>query len=291
MVRTFQTFDDNADRKDPKLVRVLHGTLNQHADELRYLNSKGAGVFVVVNDTDGKGRKAENIIRVRAVFADLDGAPLDPVLQHYLPPHVVVETSPDHFHCYWRVTGLPLELFSGVQKAIAARFNSDPVVCDLPRVMRVPGFWHRKGTPFMSRLIRDVPGICENITSHFPPMPDEPHTSSPKKGANALDLWLVSEALKVIPNDDVHWLIWNQIGMATYRATDGDEFGKEAFIAWSMKSPKHNALGVEKKWERYCKSPPTKLGIGTLIFLAKLAEPGWYERVMYELMEIGEQTS
>src|SRR4051812_17013249 len=76
---TFQCFDDDQDRKSSKLVRVLHGTLDRHFDELQDLNQRGAGVYVTVNPTDGKGRKAQNITGCRAVFADLDGAPLGPV--------------------------------------------------------------------------------------------------------------------------------------------------------------------------------------------------------------------
>lgn len=75
---TFQTFDDDSDRKDPKLVQVLNGTLEKHLPTLAELNRKGAGIFVTINETDGEGRKAENIVRVRHLFVDLDGAPLEP---------------------------------------------------------------------------------------------------------------------------------------------------------------------------------------------------------------------
>jgi hypothetical protein len=36
---TFQTFDDNRDRADPKLARILHGTLAEHAETLTRLNN------------------------------------------------------------------------------------------------------------------------------------------------------------------------------------------------------------------------------------------------------------
>src|SRR5437879_6219503 len=65
---TFQTFDDDKDRKDPKLVSVLHGTLAELWDTLVRFNEQGAGIFVTANETDGKGRSGENIVRVRAVF-------------------------------------------------------------------------------------------------------------------------------------------------------------------------------------------------------------------------------
>ena len=150
---TFQTFDDDSKRKDSKLVKVLHGTLDQHATALTKLSAQGAGIFVTVNETDGRGRRAENIVRVRSVFVDLDGSPLDPVIGSEPKPQIVTETSPDRWHCYWRVKNLPLDQFTIMQKALIERFGGDPAVHDLPRVMRLPGFVHRKGEPYLSRIL------------------------------------------------------------------------------------------------------------------------------------------
>src|SRR5687767_2978121 len=75
---TFQTFDDSP-LKRGSLARVAHGDLDNEARRLTTWQAGGAGVFVTVNATDGAGRKAENIVKVRAVFVDLDGSPLDPV--------------------------------------------------------------------------------------------------------------------------------------------------------------------------------------------------------------------
>lgn len=150
---TFQTFDDNKERKDRKLAVVRHGTLIEHWAELQRLNEQGAGIFVTVNETDGSGRKKANIIRVRAVFVDLDGSSLEPVMRSLVPPHIVTETSPGRWHAYWRIDGLPLEKFTDVQKRLIARFGSDPAVKDLSRVMRLPGFIHRKGEPFLARVL------------------------------------------------------------------------------------------------------------------------------------------
>ncbi|MGB7977595.1 MAG: DUF3987 domain-containing protein [Chlamydiales bacterium] len=150
---TFQTFDDVKGRHARHLVHVLHGTLDQHLPLLTELNGRGAGVFFTVNETDLKGRETKNITKVRAVFVDLDGAPLEPILLAPLPPHVVVESSPKRFHAYWLMEGLPLEQFSLVQKDLIERFDADRAVHDLPRVMRLPGFFHRKGDPTLVRVI------------------------------------------------------------------------------------------------------------------------------------------
>ena len=148
---TFQTFDDNAN--DSSLTRLLHGRLEQRSEELTSLNQQGAGIFVCVNQTDGTGRKAGNITKVRAVFVDLDEAPLQPVLEAELEPSFVVETSSDRYHAYWFVDDLPLDLFTRVQKALIEQFNGDPAVQDLSRVMRLPGFHNCKREPFLVSTI------------------------------------------------------------------------------------------------------------------------------------------
>ena len=116
------------------------------------LNEQGAGIFVTVNATNFKGRETTNIIRVRALWVDLDGAPLAPVTT-WRAPHIVVASSPGKFHAYWRVTDVALEAFSDLQKSLAAKFNGDKSVHDLPRVMRLPGFLHRKGEPFLTHIV------------------------------------------------------------------------------------------------------------------------------------------
>jgi putative DNA primase/helicase len=169
---TFQTFDDNAERKTPKLACILHGTLPEHAVRLIHLNRLGAGIFVAVNQTDGTGRKRDNIKRVRAVTADLDGAPLEPVRRCGLKPHVIVESSADRYHVYWLVKGLALDQFEDEQRAIAKRFDGDPEIAKLTHVARVPGFFHQKGKPFRTRIIEanNLPAYqAEDIIREFPP--------------------------------------------------------------------------------------------------------------------------
>ena len=148
---TFQTFDDG-DEEKKSLARVRHGSLEEHFPLLGQLNDRGAGIFVTVNETDLKGRKTDNIISVRAVFADLDGAPLEPVREFWLKPHIIIETSPNRWHAYWLTKELPLDEFTNIQKVIASRFRSDPAITDRSRVMRLPGFYHCKGEPFLVRI-------------------------------------------------------------------------------------------------------------------------------------------
>lgn len=157
---TFQTFGDR--EKSNKLVKVIHGTLEECRPELERLNQQGAGVFFTVNETDGRGRQESNITRVRALFADFDIVDHDRQFDYFLQPSYVVESSPGKHHAYWILSDeLPLHLFKQYQGALAELLDSDPKICDLPRVMRVPGFIHSKQGPFM---VREVAGQGRTYT-------------------------------------------------------------------------------------------------------------------------------
>jgi hypothetical protein len=157
---TFQTYSDHDDLKvkrpgkkdyDPN-AGWRHGTLEQHADLLTRLNTRGAGVYVMVNEGDSKGRSTGNVGRIRALFIDTDGAPYPADVP--LKPHLVVQSSPGRWHLYWCVDGVLLDSFSTLQKALAEPYGTDPSVNDLPRVMRLPGFYHRKGEPVLVELLQ-----------------------------------------------------------------------------------------------------------------------------------------
>ena len=162
---TFQTFDDNKERRansgkyDP-FAKVLHGTLDEYAVELIKLNQNRVGIFVMVNAGDGKVldgaktcRTRANVVRVRALFVDLDGAPIEPVQQHLTHPGIIVESSPERWHAYWLTDDCQLGDFKGAQQALIMKFDSDKSINDLPRVLRLPGFFHQKADPFQTRVV------------------------------------------------------------------------------------------------------------------------------------------
>lgn len=145
---TFQTFDDTKAKRD-ELARVIHGTLAGCAESLARLNRLGAGIFVTVNRTDGNGRKAENITGLRALFVDEDAPLQKPVA---LEPSILVQADRGK-HYYWKVAaGAPLAAFKPAQKHLISYYGSDPEVNDLPRVMRLPGYYHMKHAPKLATL-------------------------------------------------------------------------------------------------------------------------------------------
>ena len=85
----------------------------------------------------------------------------------------------------------------------------------------------------------------------------------------------VIAALGKIANEDAGWDDWSRIGMAVWGATGGSEEGYEAFREWSAKSGKHDDAACRERWDHWMRSPPDRLGIGTLLYEANKADPEW----------------
>ncbi len=181
---SFQTFADKAKDKGQMFGQIFHGTLAANQTALSSLNAGGAGVFFMVNGGDGLGRRNENVKVIRAVFVDLDGSPLGPVVNGRLHPSLIVESSSGKYHAYWLIDGdFPLEDFKPVQKNLAAMFNGDKAVNDLARVLRVPGFLHQKKESSRTRVIHEsnVRFTLQQIMAAFPlPVNEEKPVSKRK---------------------------------------------------------------------------------------------------------------
>lgn len=129
---------------------VAHGPHRTQAARLAAANRAGMGVFFMVNDGDLRGRRAENVTATTALFIDLDGNPIPTNLP--LEPTAIVTSSPGRHHVYWRITDTPLTLWPHAQKHLAQQLGGDPAVHDLPRVLRLPGYDHRKAAAFRVTL-------------------------------------------------------------------------------------------------------------------------------------------
>ena len=148
----WQVFDDKG--KNPDRAEHRHGRLSDPEIRkwLEHKNRQGCGVYVVVSETDGKGRRRENIKHARAAWIDLDGEPLPGSWP--IKPHIICELSNGRFHCFWLIDPTSdLNAASDTQAQLAAYYNGDPIVIDPSRVCRVPGFDHHKREPFRSRII------------------------------------------------------------------------------------------------------------------------------------------
>jgi len=188
---TFATLDEANSHEERGKSITLHGTLEEHFDKLAAYNGQGFGVFVVLNRTDGHGRKKENIVDTRGIaIADFDRSPLDPALKGPYPPQLVVETSPGRYHALFSLTELPLDRFTDIQKALAERLGSDLVVKDVTRLFRIPGFLHHKGestylshiSQTLDRSPHDLQAFMQwlNIESECTFSPDSSQSKDPQ---------------------------------------------------------------------------------------------------------------
>lgn len=153
----FQTAREPKTEDGNTMARVLHGTLAQVGDELVRLNQNGCAVWVQIND--GTGRKNTDITRIRAYFVDQDHGSSELLFNSVHPADIIVESSPGKFHGYWLTGDAPLTQYADRMHALADKFEGDHSVCHLARVMRLPGFFHLKDEPFMSRIVKIREGL------------------------------------------------------------------------------------------------------------------------------------
>ncbi len=66
--------------------------------------------------------------------------------------------------------------------------------------------------------------------------------------------------------------------MAVWAATAGSDAGGVAFHAWSARSSKYDQQATEARWKHYSSSPPSKIGAGTLFYMASEARRGGGEQ-------------
>lgn len=72
----FETIEEPKPKQKAASIQRYYGSFETYSELLKKIN-QGSGVFVAINQTDGNGRKKENVTKVRAFFVDLDGSPLE----------------------------------------------------------------------------------------------------------------------------------------------------------------------------------------------------------------------
>jgi len=102
--------------------------------------------------------------------------------------------------------------------------------------------------------------------------PDErPRDVKPRRDYTNAELRL-DEVVAAIVND-FDWHDWNRAGLAIYDASGGSQLGFICFDDLSSRSSKYDPHAVLERWKNYRRSPPNRIGLGTLVHLAKQA--GW----------------
>ena len=163
---TWQVFAD-AKGCDIK-PRHWKATLADASDALHDINADGGGIYASINDCEG-GRRAEHVTAIRAVFVDCDDG--EPESWH-LQPSIVVDSARGP-HAYWVLSHdvSPAE-FTAAQKRLAALYGSDASIHDPPRVMRVPGFDHRKTHEPIPVTVREASGARWSLAQVLADVPE-----------------------------------------------------------------------------------------------------------------------
>lgn len=253
--------------------KTLHGIVKTHGPALIAKNVAGAGVFMAINQIEGKGSISDDkVTEVKAVFIDADGTMNFSEIKK-LNPHLVVRTSKKKYHAYWLVTDLEPSRFKAVQKTLAAKFGTDPAVCNPSRVMRMSGTLHQKGVPVLSRILLRVDdvkpvSIDELLKQLDVCVDDAPSQAVESKGPSSDDFELRS-ALSAIPVADDRDT-WLKIGMAIHHSFFGPD-GYQLWEKWSKQSKKFNSKDQRKTWNSF-----TSGGSRTVKTIFKMAkENGW----------------
>ena len=81
-------------------------------------------------------RVQENAAAVHCLWGDLDGTE---VPNGELKPTAVVESSPGHYHAYWRLTdAIPADTAEQLNKRLAHKIGADPSGFDRTQLLRIP---------------------------------------------------------------------------------------------------------------------------------------------------------
>lgn len=294
---TFQTFADG--KQKTGLTTLLQGDFKQHASKLKALNQQGAGIFITVNQTDGKGRKSENITGITALFVDFDTINNDRLTmltsldkKGLLLPSMVIESSKGKHHAYWLVENIPLDNFADWQKRLIGLFDSlgdspDKAIHDLARVMRLAGFYHNKNEPILTRIIYPQAGKAiqrysyEQIKVMFNSLPAlklasqnaEYEQLSPSILANnpknKITLNELNHYLSFIDNNDYDK--WLNVGMALHYETKGGLEGLDLWNSWSKGCNSYQGYDdLDYRYKGFNSDNKDKpVTIATLIYYAK----------------------
>lgn len=145
------------------LKKVIEGDFNE--SEIQHYNSLGYNVYYLPNHPSryAQGTKLDGtqIDTWEYVFVDCDFKDgkysseeefLEAIGRSGISPSKVV-SSGHGIHAYWRITDLDCMSYLRFQKRLISRFNTDPAVCSVFQLMRLPGTINTK--------VKDKPIACE----------------------------------------------------------------------------------------------------------------------------------
>lgn len=264
--------------------------------------------IVTVNEAPpGQKQRAatENLANGLAITAELDSGNIPEqrrTLESLLGRATVIiasggewidpETGEVHakIHMHWRLsepTRTPEEhqALRQARNLVALRVGADRTAIPLVHPLRWAGSWHTKAAPVLAKIIschddaevhlsevlEKLEKAVEDAGIDLVKSSNGPHAS----GKPQADIPLIKAAIPFIPNPDLSWKEWNELGAAIYNATSGSSEGLDLWIDWSQKSTKYVAGECQARWGHFHAHPFTRLGAGSLFWRAKMH--GWVD--------------
>jgi Virulence-associated protein E/RepB DNA-primase from phage plasmid/Primase C terminal 2 (PriCT-2) len=263
------------------------------------------GVYFSINEMDGRGVEAANLKRIRCVAGDFDGGL--PV-SFPVPPSIMLETSAGNYQAFWLLQVdevMTLDERARIMATLVANYKADAKAVDVARLLRVPGFWHRKGErcvdgrAFQVRIAQAGPcgwgadvrkrfydghtaaySAAELVAAFPKPLAAPVQKTTPGKslttGGKYSEAWepeRIESALAFLsPTDD--WL--PVCGSLKNFAEDMGRVsdGWELFDKWSRADRAgYDERENRKRWNSFNRSSGSRQRIGTLYDLAK--SNGW----------------
>ena len=258
---------------------TFHGATSAAFDNL------AAGLVLVVDfdkplDAAAKLSSLEAILGPSTLVSTSGGSDFDAAGVEYHKLRAIwrlaAPTQDVDEHELLREAGELAALYAGTDKSAASPVHPH----------RVPGTWHQKGSPRLSRVITYRPDAEIDLTEAHEKLKAAveavlgPSGARVKRDYTALSpevpIEKLRRAMAHVPNDiGRNWEEFNRIGLALYRASGGSQEGLEEFLAWSRKSEFHDEDVSLERWSHYAKSPPSRTGFGKIARLARKA--GWIE--------------
>jgi hypothetical protein len=105
-------------------------------------SASGREAYLCAHLLHARRRVKENAHAIATLWCDLDGVEIP---NGELKPTAVVESSPGHYHLYWRLTeAISPEVAEQLNRRLASQIGADPSGFDLTQLLRVPGTVNHK---------------------------------------------------------------------------------------------------------------------------------------------------
>ncbi len=204
-----------SDKSKPAIE--IEGRLRDFHERLMERSTLGYDVYLVANETangvTGKGGTAQDcdVTGVRTLFVDGDGVPLPE--RWHVEPSVIIRRD-NRWWAFWRVRGVALGEFRDLQHRLVLHYGTDKSVCNLARIVRLPGYTHHKsGRRYV--VTSAAGGISEGMDHDFL-LPELPPIRAGAGIGEPVTLGMARDMLTCIR--DAVRAVWVAIGGALYDA-------------------------------------------------------------------------